>query len=188
VDQALWFTSRATGLVSLLLITATAVLGASHAGRATSARWPRFTVHAVHRNLSLLTLAFLVVHIATAVIDPYVKIGWIDTVVPFVSAYQPFWLGLGAVAFDLVIAVLVTSIMRLRVPRRVWRLVHVSTYAMWPVAVIHGLGIGGDDSSMWWVIALNVGCTLAVAVALTRRLLVRDPDAQARRAVELGVR
>jgi predicted ferric reductase len=188
VDQALWFTSRATGLVSLLLITATVVLGASHAGRANSTRWPRFTVHAVHRNLSLLTLVFLVVHIASAVIDPYVKIAWIDAVVPFVSTYQPFWLGLGAIAFDLVLAVLITSIMRLRVPLRIWRVVHVSTYAMWPVAMIHGLGIGGADSSLWWVLALNVLCAAAVATALTRRLLVRDPDAQARRAEELSSR
>ncbi len=187
MDQELWFASRATGLVSLLLITGTVVLGASHAGRATSTRWPRFTVHAVHRNLSLLTLVFLVVHIASAIIDPYVKIGWLAAVVPFVSKYQPFWLGLGTIAFDLVLAVLVTSIMRLRVPLRVWRLVHVSAYAMWPVAVIHGLGIGGEDSSLWWVLAFNVLCAVAVATALTRRLLVRDPDARARRAVELSM-
>ena len=188
MGQALWYTSRATGLVSLLLITATVVLGASHAGRAASSRWPRFTVHAVHRNLSLLTLAFLAVHIGTAASDSYVKIAWIDAVVPFVSEYQPFWLGLGAVAFDLVLAVLITSMLRLRVPLRMWRLVHVSTYAMWPVAVIHGLGLGGDDSTLWWVLALNVLCAAAVATALTRRLLVRDPDAQARRAFELSHR
>ena len=188
MEQALWFASRATGLVSLLLITATVALGASHARRATSSRWPRFTVHAVHRNLSLLTLVFLVVHIASAIVDPYVKIGWLAAVVPFVSPYQPFWLGLGTVAFDLVLAVLVTSIMRLRVPLRLWRVVHTSTYAMWPVAMIHGLGIGGEDRSMWWVLAIDVGCGVAVVVALTRRLLVRDPDARARRAAEMSYR
>ena len=88
MGQALWFASRATGLVALLLITATVVLGASHSGRVASPGWPRFTLHAVHRNLSLLTLAFLVVHIATAIIDPYAKIAWLDAVVPFVSVYQ----------------------------------------------------------------------------------------------------
>jgi predicted ferric reductase len=183
VEQALWFTSRATGLVALLLITATVVLGASHAGRVAGRSWPRFTLHAVHRNLSLLTLAFLVVHIATAVLDPYVKIAWLDAVVPFVSAYHPYLLGLGAVAFDLVLAVLVTSMLRERVPPRLWRGVHFAGYALFPVALAHGLGIGGPDSTLWWVVALNVGCVVAVVAAVARRLLVRHPDALARRAV-----
>lgn len=183
MGQALWFASRATGLVSLLLITASVVLGASHSGRVASSGWPRFTLHAVHRNVSLLTLAFLVVHIATAIIDPYATIAWLDAVVPFGSVYHPFWLGLGAVAFDLVLAVLVTSMLRGRVPLRLWRGVHLASYAMWPVAVAHGLGIGGTDSTLWWVLALNVACAVAVVGAVARRLLTRHPDAVARRAV-----
>lgn len=182
MGQALWFTSRATGLVALLLITATVVLGASHSGRVASTGWPRFTLHAVHRNLSLLTFAFLVVHIATAIIDPYAKIAWLDAVVPFGSGYHPYLLGLGAVAFDLVLAVLVTSALRGRIPLGLWRRVHVAGYAMFPIAVWHGLGIGGADSTLWWVIALNVGCVVAVIAAVARRLLVRHPDTVARRA------
>ncbi len=64
----------------------------------------------MHRNLSLLTLAFLAVHVASAIIDPYAGIAWLDVVVPFVSTYHPFWLGLGAVALDLILAVVVTSV------------------------------------------------------------------------------
>ena len=183
MGQTLWFTSRATGLVSLLLITATVVLGASHSGRVTSTGWPRFTVHAVHRNLSLLALVFLAVHISTAIIDPYAKIAWLDALVPFTSVYHPFWLGLGAVAFDLVLAVLITSMLRGRVPLRLWRGVHLASYAMFPVAVAHGLGIGGADSTLWWVIAVDVACCVAVVVAVARRLRTRHPDAVARRAV-----
>lgn len=183
MGQALWFTSRATGLVALLLITATVVLGAAHSGRVATSGWPRFTLHAVHRNLSLLTLVFLAVHIASAIIDPYARIAWLDAVVPFVSPYHPFWLGLGAVAFDLMLAVLVTSMLRGRIPLRVWRGVHLASYALWPMAVAHGLGIGGDDRTLWWVLAIDVGCVGAVAVAVTRRLLTRHPDAVARRAV-----
>jgi predicted ferric reductase len=183
VGQVLWFSSRATGLVSLLLITATVVLGASHSGRVASTGWPRFTLHAVHRNLSLLTLAFLVVHIATAIVDPYAKIAWLDAVAPFTSVYHPFVLGLGAVAFDLLLAVLVTSMLRGRIPLGLWRGVHVASYAMFPVVVWHGLGIGGGDSTLWWVIALTVACCVAVVGAVARRVLTRHPDAVARRAV-----
>lgn len=184
MGQTLWFAGRATGLVSLLLITATVVLGASHSGRLTTTGWPRFTLHAVHRNLSLLTLAFLAVHISTSIIDPYAGIAWPDAVVPFLSTYHPFWLGLGAVAFDLVVAVILTSLLRTRVPLRVWRGVHLASYALWPVAVVHGLGIGGSDSTLPWVLAVDALCVLAVVVAVVRRLRASHPDADARRAAE----
>ena len=101
MEEILWFVSRAAGLVSLLLLTGTVVLGCAHATRASTGRWQRFTLHALHRNLSLLALVFLAVHIASAILDGYVPLQWVDAVVPFVSDYHPVWLGLGAIAFDL---------------------------------------------------------------------------------------
>ena len=183
MQEILWFVSRACGLVSLLLLTGTVVLGCAHATRASTGGWRRFTLHALHRNVSLMALAFLAVHIGSAIIDGYVPLQWVDAVVPFVSDYHPFWVGLGAVAFDLMIAVLVTSLLRARLSQRIWRTVHVASYALWPVAMIHGLGIGGSDSRLTWVIALNGACAAAVAASVTRRLLVRHPDTKARRAV-----
>lgn len=183
--MAFWFAGRATGMVALLLLTGTVVLGASHAGRVTSGRWPRFALHAVHRNLSLVTLAFLAVHVTTAIVDPYAGIGWLDALVPFVSTYHPFWLGLGTVALDLILAVLATSLIRSRLPLRAWRAVHLASYALWPVALVHGWGIGGTDSGLWWVLGLDGLCVLAVVAAVARRLLAPDPDRAARRAAEL---
>jgi|SRR3954447_16648756 predicted ferric reductase len=183
MQEILWFVSRACGLVSLLLLTGTVVLGCAHATRASTGGWQRFTLHALHRNLSLLALVFLTIHIGSAIIDGYVPLQWVDAVVPFVSDYHPVWTGLGAVAFDLMIAVLVTSLLRARLSQRIWRTVHVASYALWPIAMIHGLGIGGSDSRLTWVIALNGACAAAVAASVTRRLLVRHPDTKARRAV-----
>ena len=183
MQEILWFVSRACGLVSLLLLTGTVVLGCAHATRASTGGWQRFTLHALHRNLSLLALVFLTIHIGSAIVDGYVPLQWVDAVVPFVSHYHPVWTGLGAVAFDLMIAVLVTSLLRGRLSQRIWRTVHVASYALWPIAVIHGLGIGGSDSRLTWVIVLNGLCAAAVAASLTRRLLVRHPDTKARRAV-----
>ncbi|HEY0812489.1 MAG TPA: ferric reductase-like transmembrane domain-containing protein [Pseudonocardia sp.] len=182
MQELLWFVSRACGLVALLLLTATVVLGCAHVTRASAGRWQRFTMHALHRNLSLLAIVFLAVHIGSAIIDGYVDLGWFDAVVPFISGYHPVWVGLGAVAFDLLLAVIVTSLLRTRLSQRVWRTVHLAAYAMWPLALVHGLGIGGSDSRLNWVIGLNVVCAAVVAAALTRRLLVRHPDAKARRA------
>ncbi|WP_030443503.1 ferric reductase-like transmembrane domain-containing protein [Actinoplanes subtropicus] len=181
IGHALWYSSRATGLVSLLLLSATVVLGALNTGRLFSRSWPRFAVAAVHRNLSLISLVFLTVHVATAVIDPYAGIGWLDAIVPFGSVYRPLWLGLGAVAGDLFLAILATSLLRQRLGARLWRLVHWASYLCWPVALLHGLGTGTTDRHTVWVIALDVGCVLVVAGAIAWRLLSVHPDTTARR-------
>jgi len=180
IGHALWYSSRATGLVSLVLLSATVVLGALNSARLSTPGWPRFAVAAVHRNFSLLVLAFLVVHVATAVVDPYAGIGWLDAVVPFGSVYRPLWLGLGAVAGDLLLAILATSLLRQRLGVRLWRLVHWASYACWPVAVLHGLGTGTTDRHTTWVIALDVACVLAVTGAIAWRLLTVHPDTEAR--------
>jgi methionine sulfoxide reductase heme-binding subunit len=178
---SLWYASRAAGLLALLLLTATVVLGALTGGRASSSRWPRFAVAALHRNLSLLTLAFVAVHVVTAVVDSYVGIGWLDVVLPFVSAYQPFWLGLGAAALDLLAALLVTSLLRTRISPKVWRTVHWAAYACWPIALLHGFGIGDGDTRSGWGIALVLGCVAAAVAAVLWRVGTSHPDQEARR-------
>ena len=99
-------------------------------------------LEAVHRNASLLAMVFLCVHIATALLDGFAPIRLIDVIVPFGSAYRPLWLGFGAVAFDLLIAVTITSLLRRRLGYRAWRATHWAAYACWPVALLHGLGTG----------------------------------------------
>lgn len=180
MGQSLWFASRGTGLVAVLLLTATTALGALHTGRAAGRRWPRFTVQAVHRNLSLLALVFLAVHVASAILDPYAGIAWIDAVVPFTSSYHPFWVGLGAVALDLLLAVTITSLLRLRIGLRRWRAIHYLAYLLWPVAMLHGVGIGGADTRTAWVVIVYVLCAVTVVAAVAKRLLVHDPDRDAR--------
>ena len=189
MDLALWFASRATGLVALPLLTLSLVLGIVAAGRMASERWPRFALAALHRNISLMTVLFLAVHVSTSIIDPYAGIGWLDAVVPFISVYQPLWLGLGAIALDLLIALLVTSLLRTRISVRLWRAVHWTGYACWPIALVHGLGIGGKDSGLGWVISLNVICVLVVGAALIVRLRGGGhPDNAVRRAASHGGR
>jgi DMSO/TMAO reductase YedYZ heme-binding membrane subunit len=178
---SLWYASRAAGLLALVLLTGTVVLGALTGGRASSATWPRFTVAALHRNLSLLTLTFVAAHVVTAVIDGYAGIAWLDTVLPFVSVYHPFWLGLGAAAFDLLLALVATSLLRTRMNPRVWRAVHWAAYACWPVALVHGFGIGAGDTQSGWGLAVVIACLAAVAAAVLWRVSTTDPDTQARR-------
>ncbi|HYK30624.1 MAG TPA: ferric reductase, partial [Streptosporangiaceae bacterium] len=96
----LWYATRAAGLVTLILLTAAMVFGILNAGRLTSRTWPRFVIQGLHRNLSLLALACLALHVGTTVIDTYTSIGLQDAFMPFLSTYKRWWLGLGAIAAD----------------------------------------------------------------------------------------
>src|SRR5476651_484309 len=109
---AFWYASRATGVICLVLLSVVAILGILVNRQGRLPGLPRFAVTGLHRNLSLLTVVFLGVHIVTAVIDGYVDLPWLSTVVPFTSGYERFWIGLGTVAVDLVAAVIVTSLLR----------------------------------------------------------------------------
>jgi len=166
----LWYATRAAGIVTLLLLTATTALGLLTAGRASARRWPRFLVIGLHRNISLLALVFLGLHIGTTVIDTYTSIGIQDAVIPFLSGYHRVWLGLGAIASDFLIALSITSALRQRIGHQLWRVVHWFGYLCWPIAMFHGLGIGTDRSKTW-VFFLAVACGGAVVAAGVVRVL-----------------
>jgi methionine sulfoxide reductase heme-binding subunit len=166
----LWFATRGAGTVSLLLLTAVTVLGVVGAVGWRTPLWPRFVSASLHRNLSLLAIALLVVHVATAVLDPFAHLGWRDAVVPAGSSYRPVWLGLGVLAVELLLAVAVTSLLRGRLGYRAWRLLHWLAYLCWPLALVHGLGTGTDAREAWSVM-LDAACAGAVLAAVLWRLL-----------------
>lgn len=175
IAHADWYLTRATGIVALVLLTVSVVLGVLGPLRfSIRDRWPRFAIDTLHRDVSLLVLVVLVVHILTSVLDGYAPITLIDAVVPFVSAYRPLWLGLGAVAFDLLLALTVTSLIRRRLGYRAWRAIHWLAYASWPVAVLHGLGTGTDATAAW-SLAITGVCLAAVLTAVWARVQHAKP-------------
>jgi sulfoxide reductase heme-binding subunit YedZ len=180
-----WYLTRASGAVALILLTVTIVIGIASAGRVQSRRWPRFAVDAQHRSTSLLAFVFLAVHIATAVLDSFAPISLPDALIPFMGTYRPLWLGLGATAFDLLLAVAVTSLIRERLGQRTWRVVHWLVYAAWPVAVVHGLGTGSDVKQGWMTI-VYLGCGAAVLAATLVRIAVGWPQDRAWRLGGIG--
>jgi predicted ferric reductase len=171
----LWYTTRATGLVAMVLLTAAMAAGLLSSVRFEHRNWPRFVTLGLHRNLSLLALAFTVLHVLTTVLDNFVSIPVVDAFVPFIATYRPFWLGLGAIAFDLMLALIATSLVRTRMGLRSWRLVHWTAYACWPVAVVHGLGTG-TDTPVRWVLALTAACVLVIVVLTLWRLALSWPQ------------
>ncbi|HUY65459.1 MAG TPA: ferric reductase-like transmembrane domain-containing protein [Acidimicrobiales bacterium] len=168
--KALWYLTRSTGLVALVLLTATVVIGVVASVGWTTERWPRFLSQDVHRNLSLLCVGFVALHVVTTVSDGYVPIGFADAFIPFRTAYRPLWVGLGAMTFDLMVAVLVTSALRHRIGFATWRFVHWLAYLCWPIALVHGLG-SGTDSSLAVVVAVNVLCAATVVTVVAWRLV-----------------
>ncbi len=163
-----WFLTRGAGAIALVLFSATMVLGILDVKRISSERWPRFVIDRMHRNVSLLALALLLIHIVTTIADGFAPIAIKDAVIPFGSAYRPLWLGLGALALDLLLAVTITSIVRARLGYRAWRAVHWAAYACWPLAVVHGIGTGSDGARLW-MLALTVACVGAVLGAAAWR-------------------
>ena len=166
---ALWYASRATGVVSLLLLSLVVMLGILVNRQGRLPGLPSFAVTGLHRSLSLLSVLFIAIHVATAVIDPYVSIGLAAVVIPFVSAYMPFWLGLGAVALDLIAALILTSLARAYISRRTWRGIHWLAYAAWPVALVHSIGSSPDLRS-GGLLLVTIGSALAVATACLWRV------------------
>lgn len=167
--SAYWYATRSTGAVALLLLTVAVVLGVMGSVRFSASRWPRFAIDSLHRDVSLLVILLVVLHVATTVLDGFAPITLIDGVIPFHSPYRPLWLSLGTISFDLLLALVVTSLMRRRLGYRSWRAIHWLAYASWPVAVLHGLGTGTDVKSAW-LLALTVLCVGAVVVAVLIRV------------------
>lgn len=176
-SMAVWYLMRGSGVVSLMLLTGVVALGVATWGGVRLGAMPRFATLALHRSVSLLAVAFLAVHVVTAVADPYAAVGVIDAVVPFSAAAQPLWVGLGALSLDLVAALVVTGLLRRRIGQRAFRAVHWAAYAAWPLALLHGLGMGSDASSTWMRVAVGA-CILAAAGATAWRVYAggdRDP-------------
>jgi len=169
MNTAFWYASRATGIVALLLLTAVLVLGILVNRQGRLPGLPRFAVTDLHRSLSLLSVAFIAVHIVTAVLDTYVHIPLLSAVIPFASGYERLWLGLGAIALDLMAAMIVTSLLRGRLNRVVWKAVHLLAYASWPLTFAHSLG-SSKDLQQGWLLFLAIGCAAAVAAAAAFRL------------------
>ena len=180
-----WYLTRSTGGVALLLLTAAIVLGVLDVQRFSTPQWPRFVVDSLHRNVSLLAMAFLALHILTSVLDSFAPISLIDALIPFGGSYRPFWLGLGAVSFDMLVAVTITSLLRQRMGYATWRTIHWLTYASWPIALLHGFGTGSDVQATW-LLALSIGCLLLVLAAVLARVLSGWPQNLRARTAALG--
>lgn len=172
----LWFVSRALGLVALLLLSVVTALGALHntkIGQDSGQALPRFVLVALHRNLALITVVFVVLHVVTVILTPYLQLRWFDALVPGTARFNPVPAALGVVAFDLLLAVVISSALRTRLSKRVWLLVHWTSYAFFPVALAHAVTNASFRGGTWWTLVVPVLSLAVVAAGLLYRRSAR---------------
>jgi sulfoxide reductase heme-binding subunit YedZ len=171
----LWYLTRSTAITSFVLLTLTMVLGVASTQRAlASSRWPRFATQALHRNVSLLAVVLLSIHIATTVLDSYVKVGWLNVVVPFTSSYQRLGVGLGSIAVDVLLVIVGSSLLRLHLSAKTWRRIHLTAYALWPLSLLHFLVSGTDAKAGQFGLWLALGAAGFVGAAAGLRFLTTN--------------
>lgn len=183
--NAVWFLMRGSGVAALLLLTGVTALGIASVGRVRIGSLPAFATLALHRSVALLSVVFVAIHVTTAVVDPWASVRLVSVVVPFSARAHGLWIGLGALSVDLLVALVASSLLRQRIGQRAWRAVHWGAYLAWPIALLHGLGVGSDGSTAW-LRAVAVGAIGLTAASLALRLLRGrpgpDPAARARLA------
>jgi methionine sulfoxide reductase heme-binding subunit len=180
--RTLWYVARGTGITAVALLSLSVALGIVTTMRWAAPEWPRFVTAALHKNISLLAVTFLGLHVATTVLDPVSPVHLFNAIVPFTGSYRPLGVGLGAVAFDLLLALIVTSLLRKHIGYRMWRAVHWSAYACWPVAMLHGLK-AGSDAQAGWAQLVYTACATVVCAAVIWRLAVPVPRREVRSAL-----
>jgi sulfoxide reductase heme-binding subunit YedZ len=167
----LWYTTRSTAIVAFVLLTVSMFLGIAATQRSFARRqWPRFATQDLHRNVSLLALGFMLAHIVTTLLDTFVYVGWWSMVIPGTSPYRRLWVSLGTISFDVIVVVIATSLVRNRLPLRLWRVVHWSVYGVWPLAFVHFLETGTDAADGRFGLWLDIAALLALLVAVALRV------------------
>jgi methionine sulfoxide reductase heme-binding subunit len=174
-----WYAARASGLVAFTLLTISTLLGLALSGGARTRRWPRFAVEDVHGFVGLLVGAFVVLHGLSLLVDRYVPFSLVQLLVPGTASYRPLAVAAGIVAAELLAALALTNRYRRRLPYRVWRRAHYLNFAVWLLALVHGVAAGTDRSSAWTTGLYALACGSVAGLAVWRALGRQAPVAVA---------
>lgn len=179
-SHLVWYTARASGFTALILLTLSMAVGLALGLRWHSVRWPRFLTTELHRFVTLTSLVFVAIHSAAIALDPYMRFGPAEVLVPFVSSYRTLGMALGITASYLMLAVWLSSLVQRRIGWRAWRLLHYAAFATYAFSVLHTIRTGEDVTSDWgqWTVIASV----AVVGALCGLRFLGAPPAHGRHA------
>jgi predicted ferric reductase len=178
----LWYTTRATGMVALILFTLVVALGTFVSNRIGGTFVGRFEVNELHRSASIVAMVFLVLHILTTVLDSYVPTGWLSALIPFTSSYRRVGVAIGAIAFDLILAVWISSLLKVRVKNETWRFIHWFGWLAFASAIAHAY-LSGTDAKNGAGLLVVAACALTVLLAGLWRYVGRPTRAAGRTAL-----
>ena len=143
-DHLAWYTARAAGMTSWALLSLAVLVGLALSTRVAGVRPAPSWLLSLHRFCGGLSVVFVGVHLVALAADSYVPFGWKETLIPLTSHYRPSAVAAGIVAFYLMLAIEMTSLLMRKMPRRVWRLIHSGSFMLFVLATGHGLTAGTD--------------------------------------------
>jgi len=164
-----WYAARAGGIVAYVLLTFAVAAGISLAAKQKLPGFPRFAVTDVHRFLGILSGAFIAIHIAGLLADRFVPFTVLQVLVPGSAHYKPLATGLGTAAVELLLALGLTNHFQKRIGYKRWRKLHYASFAVWVLALGHGVTAGSDRHTLW-LQAIYAGSVLLVGGLLSARL------------------
>jgi predicted ferric reductase len=173
-----WYIARAGGILAFALLSTSVVLGLLLSGRARLERWPRFALEDVHRFVGLLAGSFIALHVVALLFDSYLPFSLRSVLVPGAAPYRPLAVAAGVISAELLVALAITNRYRKQLPHRFWRRAHYLNFAVWLLALVHGIA-AGTDSTTAWALGLYVVSAGAVVGLTARRVLVAMPSAGA---------
>ena len=176
--QVSWDSVRASGFTAYLLLSASVVLGLLLSLRWSSKRWPRLITNDMHNFVTLLAIAFGMVHGVLAWLDPFTRFHLAEVLVPLASHYRPLWMAFGIVALYLAMALVLSTWLRPWIGYKLWRALHVAAFLAFAFTTLHGLGTGSDTRTAWG--ATIYGVSILAVLSLTTWRLVRPAGKRAR--------
>lgn len=186
--QIWWFVSRSSGIIAWALLTLAVCWGlfisTKAVAKASSPAW----LLDLHRFLGGLAVVFTAVHLAGLAADNYVTFGWADMFVPMATTWKPGAVALGIVGLYLLLAIEISSLLMTRLPRRMWKWVHRSSFVLYFVATYHGIAAGTDHENNWFRIgalaSINIVMFLTILLILAGRRARLQPSRSSRPNVE----
>ncbi|MEZ5166580.1 MAG: ferric reductase-like transmembrane domain-containing protein [Acidimicrobiales bacterium] len=146
-EQIWWYVARSGGILAWVLVTLSVLWGLALStkilGKAGAPAW----LLDIHRWFAALSIVFTVIHVLALVADSYVHFGWSELFVPMASTYEPGGVAWGIVGFYLLIAIQITSLLMRRIPRKLWRYVHFTSFVVFAMATVHRQQAGADATN-----------------------------------------
>ena len=172
-----WYVARSAGLVAWALLAASVLWGLALSTKILSPKVRPNWILDLHRWLGGLALAFTAVHVGSLLLDTYVHFGLVSVLVPFAATWHPGAVAWGVVSLYLVAAVEITSLLRHRIPKSLWRRTHFLSFGLFVTSTVHGLSAGTDTGATMLRIAALMTAALFAGLTAARVLEAVSPSA-----------